>query len=245
MEMGCFGLPALFHLPRSTRLPGCAEAWELIRVVEQAKIKPEQETPVVKTGIISIWNEEKGFGWVEDGETRLFFHSREFPGIDLKEGGGLSYWVGTDIRGRPCARSPQFSASGRISGGSWLLLAALLAVPVMALTRVPVPWWWPLTQVIALSVATYRLYAFDKLQAVKGKWRVPETSLHLAELAGGWPGAFLAQRRLRHKCQKGRFKVFFWCIIVLHQVVGLDFFLKNYLSRELWQMMGQGSVFGG
>ena len=98
---------------------------------------------------------------------------------------------------------------------------------------------------IAPSVATYRLYVFDKLQAVRGRWRLSETSLRLAELGGGWPGAFLAQRRLRHKRQMGRFKVYFWCIIVLHQVVGFDFFLSNYLSRELWQMMGQGSVFGG
>jgi hypothetical protein len=53
--------------------------------------------------------------------------------------------------------------------------------------------------VIAPSVATYRLYVFDKLQAVRGRWRLPETSLRLAELGGGWPGAFLAQRRVRHK----------------------------------------------
>lgn len=206
-------------------------------------VKKEVSSKPVKLGNIVIWNDEKGFGWVEDGEVRLFFHSREFPGIKLKEGGKLNYWVGTDIRGRPCARSPKFSASGRVSGGSWLLLAALLAVPVSGLGNVPVPWWWPLTQVAMLSAVTYRLYAYDKLQAVRRGWRVPETSLHLAEIAGGWPGAFMAQRRLRHKCQKGRFKVFFWCIIVLHQIVGLDFFLKNHLSKEVWQMMGQGSVF--
>jgi len=82
-----FRVAGAYHLPRNTRLPGYAEAWELIREGVQAKIKPDHETPVVKTGIILIWNEQKGFGWVEDGETRLFFHSREFPGINLKEGG--------------------------------------------------------------------------------------------------------------------------------------------------------------
>lgn len=195
--------------------------------------------------MILIWDEAKGFGWVEDGEDRLFFHSREFPGRSLGVGEELRYWVGTDIRGRPCARSAEVVAIGKVSAGAWTLLAALLILPVMGLARAPVPWWWPLVQAFALSAATYRLYAYDKRQAVRGGWRVPETSLQLAELAGGWPGAFLAQRRLRHKCSKGAYLAIFWCIIGLHQVVGLDFLLNHHLSRELWQMMGEGSVFGG
>jgi uncharacterized membrane protein YsdA (DUF1294 family)/cold shock CspA family protein len=208
-------------------------------------VKTEVGTVGLKTGKIAIWDGAKGFGWVENGEERLFFHSREFPDIALEAGVELKYLVGADIKGRPCAKSPEVSVSGRITLGSWLLLAALLAVPVMALAHLPVPWWWPLTQVIVASAVTYRLYYFDKLQAVRCGWRVPETSLHLAELAGGWPGAFIAQRRFRHKCQKGCFKVYFWCIIVLHQLAGLDFFLDNHLSKEVWKMMGEGRVFGG
>jgi len=206
--------------------------------------RPNAESKEIKTGIIVVWNEAKGFGWAESGGERLFVHAREFAGRRLAVGQELRFRVGTDLQGRPCARLPEGVPVGGISPASWLLLAALLALPAMGLARVPVPWWWPVAQVIALSAATYRLYAYDKSQAVKRGWRVPETSLHLAELAGGWPGAFLAQRRLRHKCAKGRYKIFFWCIILLHQIVGLDFFLKNHLSSELWRMMGEGKVFG-
>lgn len=208
-------------------------------------MKPDQDSPPLKSGVIVIWDEVKGFGWVDDGGGRLFFHSREFPGRKLEVGAELRYRVGEDIQGRPCAKSADVFASGKISATGWLLLAALLVLPVLGLSRVPVPWWWPTAQIIALSVATYRLYAYDKLQAVRGGWRVPETSLQLAEIAGGWPGAFLAQRRLRHKCAKGAYLAIFWCIVGLHQVVGLDFYLKHHLSKELWQMMGEGSVFGG
>lgn len=199
----------------------------------------------VTTGKIAVWNEAKGFGWVEcDGE-RLFFHSREFAGVrgKLAVGEELRFVRGTDIKGRPCARLPEGEAAGRVSGKAWLLLAALLILPVWGAASAPVVWWWPLLQAFALSVATFRLYAYDKRQAMKGGWRVPETSLHLAEIAGGWPGAFLAQRRFRHKSSKGAYLAIFWCVILLHQVAGLDFLMDHYLSKELWQMMGEGSVF--
>lgn len=196
------------------------------------------------TGKIVIWNEAKGFGWVEAGDQRLFFHSREFVGREFVVGQEFRFMVGADIKGRPCARSPEGAAPGRISVSSWMLLAALITVPAMGLSHVPVPWWWPTVQVIALSAATYRLYAYDKRQSVRRGWRVPETSLHLAEIAGGWPGAFLAQRRLRHKCSKNAYLAIYWCIILLHQVVGLDFVLDHRLSGDLWKMMGEGKVFG-
>ncbi len=197
------------------------------------------------TGKIVIWNEAKGFGWVDSGDQKLFFHSREFAGRAFAVGQQLSYMVGSDKKGRPCARSPEGAAPERISVSAWTLLIALMVVPVMGLTHLPVPWWWPTVQAIALSAATYRLYSYDKRQAVRGGWRVPETSLHLAEIAGGWPGAFLAQRRLRHKCSKGRYLAIYWCIIVLHQLAGLDFVLDHRLSGDLWNMMGEVKVFEG
>ena len=40
---------------------------------------------------------------------------------------------------------------------------------------------------------------------------------------GGWPGAFVAQRRLRHKCVKPRYQVTFWLIVALHQYVAFGF----------------------
>jgi uncharacterized membrane protein YsdA (DUF1294 family) len=210
------------------------------------RLQKEEPGADVTTGKIIIWHDSKGFGWVECGGERLFFHSREFAGVrgKLAVGEELRFVRGVDLKGRPCARIPVGAAAGRVSGKDWLLLALLLVLPGMGLSRVPVAWWWPLVQVLALSAATYRLYAYDKQQAQKGGWRVPETSLHLAEIAGGWPGAFLAQRRFRHKCSKGAYLAIFWCIIMLHQVAGLDLFLDNYLGKELWQMMGEGSVFG-
>ncbi|UYO74221.1 DUF1294 domain-containing protein [Halomonas qinghailakensis] len=56
----------------------------------------------------------------------------------------------------------------------------------------------------------------DKRAAVKRRRRVSEKTLHLMALAGGWPGAWLAQQRLRHKTQKTRFRRLFWVTVVLN-----------------------------
>ena len=73
----------------------------------------------------------------------------------------------------------------------------------------------------------------DKDRAVSSGWRVPESSLHLAELLGGWPGALLAQRRLRHKCSKTSYQFVFWNIVILFQIAAVDVILGQRLSRAL------------
>lgn len=75
---------------------------------------------------------------------------------------------------------------------------------------------WMLLVYPAMSVVAYLLYARDKLAALRGQWRVPESTLHFAELLGGWPGAFLAQETMRHKTVKGSYRLVFWLIVVLH-----------------------------
>ncbi|MNG38217.1 hypothetical protein D3C84_1258340 [compost metagenome] len=48
---------------------------------------------------------------------------------------------------------------------------------------------------------------------------MPERTLHLLALLGGWPGALLAQRRLRHKTAKPRFLLVFWLTTLGHVAI--------------------------
>jgi uncharacterized membrane protein YsdA (DUF1294 family) len=85
----------------------------------------------------------------------------------------------------------------------------------------------------------YWVYGVDKRRAEEGLWRVPEGQLHLLELVGGWPGAFLPQRRLRHKCSKVSYQVMFWLIVMAYQFAAFDSFQSwrytlaamNYIQR--------------
>tara|TARA_R110000751_G_scaffold15778_1_gene50766 strand:- start:928 stop:1167 length:240 start_codon:yes stop_codon:yes gene_type:complete len=64
----------------------------------------------------------------------------------------------------------------------------------------------------------YITYAIDKKSAINNRRRVSEKTLHLLGVVGGWPGAFLAQQRLRHKTQKTAFQVTFWLTVVVNLV---------------------------
>jgi uncharacterized membrane protein YsdA (DUF1294 family) len=76
--------------------------------------------------------------------------------------------------------------------------------------------------VVLISGITYAIYAVDKRRAREKAWREPESMLHLLELLGGWPGAFFAQRFLRHKSAKGTYQFVFILIIGLHQFLAID-----------------------
>lgn len=69
------------------------------------------------------------------------------------------------------------------------------------------------------SLLTYLAYAKDKSAAEKGEWRVPEKTLHLLSLFFGWPGAMVAQERLRHKTKKVSFRIIFWLTVLLNIAV--------------------------
>ena len=96
------------------------------------------------------------------------------------------------------------------------MLAAIFFLAVAAAAFFGrVPGWLPAVYVLA-SLVTFAMYRSDKARAAKGKWRIPESSLHFWELVGGWPGALVAQRFYRHKTRKLSFRIVLWMIVALH-----------------------------
>jgi len=72
---------------------------------------------------------------------------------------------------------------------------------------------------LVASVVTFAVYARDKQAAMRGARRTPERTLHWLALVGGWPGALLAQRLLRHKTRKPFFRTMLWLTVGLHVVL--------------------------
>jgi uncharacterized membrane protein YsdA (DUF1294 family) len=76
---------------------------------------------------------------------------------------------------------------------------------------------WPLlwSALLAINLAAYVLWAWDKRQAIRGGWRVPEAGLHVMAALGATPASFAAMLTLRHKIRKP----LFWGLYVAFTLV--------------------------
>ena len=90
------------------------------------------------------------------------------------------------------------------------------------------------TVYLVMSLATFVAYASDKRAAIRGDWRVSESTLHVFELLGGWPGALFAQKRLRHKCSKLSYQIEFYVMVVLN-LVGLAYVVYG-MAVDDWSL---------
>jgi len=190
-----------------------------------------------RLGKVSEWNDDRGFGFIAalDGEpARVFFHVRDYrlDGRRPEVGELVKFsaqrqadgkWRAQAVRrtvpasrsvkpvapARAAARRPGSALTGAVATLAYaLLIAWAIHAGRLPLEVVFVP--------LVLSVITFVVYALDKHAAQTGRWRTPESTLHLLELAGGWPGAWIAQQTLRHKSRKPGYRVVYWMMVVLH-----------------------------
>jgi uncharacterized membrane protein YsdA (DUF1294 family) len=134
----------------------------------------------------------------------------------------VTYALSTDVKGRPCAikatlAGDRLPEKAKRSNDSLSVIVAaffLVIVSVSVLTaRIP-----PLVLAlyIGASLLTFIMYAVDKSAARNGAWRTQESTLHVLSLVGGWPGALVAQQKLRHKSKKQSFRSVFWLTVLLN-----------------------------
>ncbi len=181
-------------------------------------------------GTLTSWNEERGFGRIESsqGGEPIFVHISAWPrGSGRPQTGqAVGFEVELGPKGKRAKNVQLVQArrsardARRAQGAPWGA-ATLFAIPAFLVVFVAVAAVWKLPLwvaglYLALSTATYAAYAADKSAARSSGWRTPESTLHLLAVAGGWPGALLAQQFLRHKSAKAAFRQVFWATVVLN-----------------------------
>lgn len=192
-------------------------------------------------GRIAEWNDDKGFGFVvpNGGGDRAFVHINAFQRGSKRPvvGDLISYLPGKDERGRLQARDvrhagqkiaekrPPSRMPRRALGFTALALIAVLAgVGVLP---------WALAGAYAgASLLSWLMYYFDKAAAERGARRTPESTLHLVDLLGGWPGGLVAQQQFRHKTIKTSFQAVFWITVVVN-VAAAAWLVRTGLAAEL------------
>ncbi|QNP41187.1 DUF1294 domain-containing protein [Lysobacter solisilvae (ex Woo and Kim 2020)] len=185
-----------------------------------------------RLGKVLEWHDDKGYGFIaalDAPGARLFFHIRDYQqaGRRPEVGELVRFAPGQGKDGRPNARSvrraaqpPRAAPKQRASAPpreiptafAVLLLLAFAGAVAWAIQSDRLPAWAGLAIALVSAVA-YMAYAFDKHAAERGRWRIQESTLHLFELLGGWPGALLAQRVMRHKTRKASYRVGFWMAV--------------------------------
>lgn len=184
----------------------------------------------ILTGEILSWKDEKGFGFIrlDDGYANLFFHISSYPYHHRRpQVGQRIYCIAHEYKGRYSAKRvvdaddcsyiegddivdkdnlPPHIAEASIFTllSTFFYLSLGYLSPPLALAS------------FVISLLTFTLYKLDKRAALKNKQRIPEASLHIATLLGGWPGALIARALMRHKTKKLRFVIFFWLSIVIY-----------------------------
>ncbi|MFC9918547.1 DUF1294 domain-containing protein [Agromyces binzhouensis] len=100
-------------------------------------------------------------------------------------------------------------------GLSWGALAAFATALTLGLLLDVLPWWLA-AWYGAASLVAFAAYGIDKAAARRDASRMPEQTLHLIDVAGGWPGALVAQQLFRHKTRKRTFRRAFWLTVVVN-----------------------------
>lgn len=180
----------------------------------------------MQSGSISNWNDKKGFGFIipKSGGKAIFAHINDYSRRHKPPIKGLevTYFISSDQKGRKCAVEVR-PVSGHKNTNrevkqkvlSSILFASFSSILFFLFVSDLIP--FVIVGIyIGVSIITFAMYVKDKNAAEWGTWRTQESTLHLLALAGGWPGASLAQSFLRHKSKKLSFRVTYWVTVIVN-----------------------------
>jgi len=166
-------------------------------------------------GYIVNFNKEKGYGFIRSGEQKedIFVHiSKVKNSKTLEQGQEVTFNIQKTNRGLSAInveagakqRSP-YLIFGLIS----LLLVTATYLYLSQKTH------FILAYLIAINIATFLIYGYDKFISSSDKLRVPELILQILALLGGSPSALMAQKFFRHKTIKSSFQLVYWGIVLM------------------------------
>ena len=177
-------------------------------------------------GKITSWKDDQGYGFIKPngGGQQVFVHIKSFADTRRRPADNdlVTYELRMDQKRGPRAANAAFVGKRSVgaehsgAGTGVLLFSALFFVLLLGAAvagKLPPA---ALGLSLAASVGAFLLYARDKSAAQRKEWRTPEGTLHIVALVGGWPGALLAQKLLRHKSSKRSFQIVFWATVVLN-----------------------------
>jgi cold shock CspA family protein len=97
------------------------------------------------TAKIVEWDDQRGYGFLQSDNSRLFLHRRDFAELHKRPevGDVIRFTVGSDAKGRPCAQNAvHVNDGGRITLIALAVLLSLLLLPLTAAYRLGLDMRW-------------------------------------------------------------------------------------------------------
>jgi uncharacterized membrane protein YsdA (DUF1294 family)/cold shock CspA family protein len=193
-----------------------------------------------QVGRLTQWKDDQGYGFItpNDGGSLVFVNVNSFSNQQQRplRNDVVRYTVVFDGKDRARAKDVEFVVDAgaepvtSAKGPGILALAVFFLLFVANSVRegkLPVA---VLGLYLMASSLAFVFYKRDKAMAITHQRKIPENTLHLWSLIGGWPGAALAEKLVRHKSRKRSFHIVYWITIALN---GIAFF---------WMLSPKGSA---
>ena len=88
---------------------------------------------------------------------------------------------------------------------------------------------------IIINFISFILFFIDKKKALKDKWRIKESTLHLSSFLGGALGSIVAMKMFHHKTKKIKFGIITILALIFNiLVVGTFFFDYKGLFNNIF-----------
>lgn len=202
-----------------------------------------------RKGKITKWKDDRGFGFITPigGGEQVFVHIKSFSNRHRRPIGNeiVTFEAISDHQGRIRAEDVAFigeSARDPSQRGTILFMVPALFLMFVAVSvfmgRLP---FVVLGLYLIASAVSFFAYARDKSAAKADQQRTAERTLQVLSLVGGWPGALVAQKLLRHKTKKQSFQIVFWATVVLN-CVGLVWLFSRSGADALRSVLDAAGV---
>jgi uncharacterized membrane protein YsdA (DUF1294 family)/cold shock CspA family protein len=201
-------------------------------------------------GKITSWKDEQGFGFIapNGGGPHVFVHIKSLASSAIRPtrpaaNDVVTYELSVNEKGQPRADNVAFvrdraarppsrhtGMSSHVAAVGYLCIVAMLVL----FGKLPAV---VFGAYLGMSVLAFIAYGADKSAARNNRWRIKESTLHILGLAGGWPGALVAQQVYRHKSKKQAFQTAFWFTVAIN-CTALGYLLSSSGANVLRTILG-------
>lgn len=185
------------------------------------------------------WDEANGYGSLAHETGRVFLHTRNFKHHHRipRLGDTVLYQIGLDDRKREIAVHAVLLRCGGLFHHlkpTWPSLLLVMPIVAIIFAPTPYPFWYSLAYILSISIITYIVMQRTYRRSYSTHKLPPDSTLHIFELIGGWPGSYVAQHSRTMPGRRLGYRLAYWAIVIIWQTAAIDSLIDWQVSSRVW-----------